>query len=284
MQIRLDKYLADMGFGTRSQVKQYIRKKQVLVNGRIPKGPEQKVNLTDAVSFQGKNISWQEYEYFMFYKPGGCVSAVKDNYHKTVLDYFPANRRKDLFPVGRLDIDTEGLLLITNDGALAHNLLAPGKHVPKTYFARVSGRVTEEDAQIFARGVDIGEKALTLPAKMKILPAEPGEKAPAFSAGRKILSEEPEVSAVELTITEGKFHQVKRMFEAVGKEVLYLKRISMGELKLDESLQPGEYRSLTQEELERLKASGTKEVFTTGQTSGFELDSLNTDTGSRENA
>ena len=234
MQIRLDKYLADMGVGTRSQVKQYIRKKQVLVNGSIPKGPEQKVNLTDAVSFQGKIISWQEYEYFMFYKPEGCVSAVKDNYHKTVLDYFPENRRKDLFPVGRLDIDTEGLLLITNDGALAHNLLAPGKHVPKTYFARVSGKVTREDAQIFARGVDIGEKAPTLPAKMKIL------------------SEELEVSVVELTITEGKFHQVKRMFEAVGKKVLYLKRISMGELKLDQSLQPGEYRSLTQEELERV--------------------------------
>lgn len=235
MQIRLDKYLADMGVGTRSQVKQYIRKKQVLVNGSLPKGPEQKVELTDAVSFQGQVISWQEHEYFMFYKPAGCVSAGKDNYHKTVLDYFPENKRKDLFPVGRLDIDTEGLLLITNDGDLSHRLLSPKKHVPKTYFARVSGRVTEEEVQKFARGLVIGEKKPTLPARLEILASD------------------PEVSLVELTITEGKFHQVKRMFEAVGKKVLYLKRIAMGDLRLDESLQTGEYRELTEEELEKLK-------------------------------
>mgnify|MGYP001040610630 CR=1 FL=1 len=234
MQIRLDKYLADMGIGTRSQVKQYIRKKQVFVNGNFPKGPEQKVGEEDIIFFQGKEISYQKYEYYLFYKPQGCVSAVTDQHHKTVLDYFPENRRKGLFPVGRLDIDTEGFLLITNDGGLAHNLLAPGKHVPKTYFAKVSGRVTEEEVQKFAKGVDIGEKGLTLPAKLNLL------------------SVEEELSQVELTITEGKFHQVKRMFQAVGKEVLYLKRISMGGLGLDESLMPGEYRAITEEELQKI--------------------------------
>ena len=235
MQIRLDKYLADMGVGTRSQVKQYIRKKQVLVNGSLPEGPNQKVELTDRVSFQGQEISWQKHEYFLFYKPAGCISAVRDNCHKTVLDYFPENRRKDLFPVGRLDIDTEGLLLITNDGALSHNLLAPKKHVPKTYVARVLGRVTEEDVQKFAQGMEIGEKNPTRPARLKILEWE------------------GEASLVELTITEGKFHQVKRMFEAVEKKVLYLKRIDMVELKLDETMQPGATRILTEEELEKLR-------------------------------
>lgn len=234
MQIRLDKYLADMGIGTRSQVKQYIRKGQVLVNGSLPAGPEQKVGKEDVISFQGKDIAYQKYEYFLFYKPQGCVSAVTDPHHKTVLDYFPENRRRGLFPVGRLDIDTEGLLLITDDGMLAHNLLSPGKHVPKTYFAKVSGRITEAEVQKFAKGVDIGEKELTLPAKLTILSAK------------------MECSQIELTITEGKFHQVKRMFQAVGKEVLYLKRISMGGLKLDESLKPGEYRTLTEEELQKI--------------------------------
>ena len=234
MHIRLYKFLADMGIGTRSQVKQYIRKKQVLVNGVFPKGPEQKVGEEDIISFQGKDIVYQKHEYFLFHKPKGCVSAVRDPQHKTVLDYFPENRRKGLFPVGRLDLDTEGFLLVTDDGALAHNLLAPGKHVPKTYFAKVSGRLTETEVQIFAKGVDIGEKELTLPARLKILSAE------------------TEGSQAELTITEGKFHQVKRMFAAVGTEVLYLKRISMGGLALDESLKPGEYRALTEEELQKI--------------------------------
>lgn len=236
MQIRLDKYLADMGIGTRSQVKQYIRKKQVLVNGMLPAGPEQKITPdTDTVSFQGQDILYTRYEYFLFYKPEGCVSAVKDNVHRTVLEYFPENRRKGLFPVGRLDLDTEGLMLITNDGTLAHNLLAPGKHVPKTYYAEVSGRVTEEDVKQFSQGIDIREARPTRPAELKLLPEN-----------------QPEISRITLTITEGKFHQVKRMFEAVGKKVLYLKRISMGSLELDGSLQPGDYRPLTQEELQKI--------------------------------
>ena len=170
MQLRLDKYLADMGIGTRTQVKQCIRKNQVLVNGLPPEGPQQKVTDSDMVTFQGSAISYQKYKYYMFHKPKGCVSAAADNRHKTVLDYFPEDSRKGLFPVGRLDLDTEGLLLITNDGALAHNLLSPAKHVPKTYYAEVDGTVTEEDKAQFAQGIDIGGEKQALPAKLEILP------------------------------------------------------------------------------------------------------------------
>lgn len=248
MQIRLDKYLADMGIGTRSQIKQYIRKNQVQVNGSFPKGPEQKVNPeAEIVTYMGNTVSYVTYEYYMFYKPQGCVSATKDHVHKTVLDYMNGTVRKDLFPVGRLDIDTEGLLLITNDGALSHNLLAPGKHVPKTYYARVSGRVTEEDIEVFHRGVDIGEGTVTMPAELEILSCKRIEQE------ENDYLQSPWASEVELTIMEGKFHQVKRMFEAIGKKVVYLKRISIGKLKLDETLKPGEYRALTEEELKMLK-------------------------------
>lgn len=236
MHLRLDKYLADMGIGTRTQVKQYIRKNQVLVNGLPPEGPQQKVTESDAIFFQGTPISYQKYKYYLFHKPKGCVSAATDNLHKTVLDYFPEPARKGLFPVGRLDIDTEGLLLITNDGALAHNLLSPAKHVPKTYYAEVAGTVTEEDRLQFAQGLAIGEEKQSLPAKLEILPPK-----------------SPEISRIYLTITEGKFHQVKRMFQAVGKQVLYLKRVSMGSLTLDGSLSPGEYRELTEKELQNLQ-------------------------------
>ncbi len=233
--MRLDKYLADMGIGTRSEVKQQIHKGQVCVNGALPTGPNQHVQPgADEILYQGKPVSYQEYEYIMLNKPQGCVSAVTDPQHQTVLDLIEKKNRKDLFPVGRLDRDTEGLLLITNDGRLCHNLLAPGKHVPKTYFARVSGNVTAEDITLFARGMDIGEERDTLPAKLQLL------------------SDDGTYSEITLTITEGKFHQVKRMFQAVGKEVLYLKRISMGSLKLDDSLRPGEYRQLTEEEIQLL--------------------------------
>lgn len=235
MQLRLDKYLADMGVGTRSEAKQYIRRKQVRVNDFLPAGPEQKVDPEkDQVVFQGKQLCYLEYEYFMLNKPKDCVSAVKDLHYKTVMDLITEKSRRDLFPVGRLDIDTEGLLLITNDGTLTHELLAPGKHVPKTYFARVEGRVTEEDVAKFAEGLEIGEKKPALPAELQIL-------------------SEGDMTEIQLTIIEGKFHQVKRMFEAVGKRVIYLKRISMGSLKLDDSLHPGQYRRLTETEINLLK-------------------------------
>lgn len=235
--IRLDKYLADMGIGTRSQVKTLLKKGQISVNGAAVREPELKISPgEDDVCYNGESVSYMEYEYYMLHKPAGCVSATEDKRHKTVLDYV-ASTRKDLFPVGRLDLDTEGLLLLTNDGELAHRLLSPKRHVPKTYYAKIDGFVTSEDCQSFAEGLDIGEEKPTRPAELRIL-----------SAG--------EVSEITVTITEGKFHQVKRMFAAVGKQVLYLKRLSMGSLILDESLAAGEYRKLTKEEIVKLKEQG----------------------------
>ncbi len=170
----------------------------------------------------------------MLNKPAGVVSATRDPKEPTVLDLILDKRRKDLFPVGRLDKDTEGLLLITNDGALSHSLLSPRKHVDKTYYAKVEGLVTEEHVRLFAQGVDLGEEKPALPAVLEI-------------------QEAGETSLVLVTLREGRYHQVKRMFQALGCEVRYLKRLSMGSLRLDESLKPGEYRKLTEEELENLK-------------------------------
>ena len=234
MNLRLDKYLADMGLGTRSEVKQAVRKGRVQVNGQTVREPEYKTETeTDQVWFNGQPAAYREYEYYMLNKPAGVISASEDPRERCVVDLIESRKRKDLFPVGRLDKDTEGLLLITNDGGLAHRLLSPKKHVDKVYYARVQGRVTQEDAELFRRGVDIGEKKQTLPAELRIL-----------NAG--------EISEIELTIREGKFHQVKRMFHAAGKEVLYLKRLQMGPLRLDESLKPGEYRTLNTQELDIL--------------------------------
>ncbi len=234
MKLRLDKYLADMGLGTRSEVKQAVRKGRVQVNGQTVREPEYKTDTeTDQVWFDGQPAAYREYEYYMLNKPAGVISASEDPRERCVVDLIESRKRKDLFPVGRLDKDTEGLLLITNDGGLAHRLLSPKKHVDKVYYARVQGRVTQEDAELFRRGVDIGEKRQTLPAELRIL-----------NAG--------EISEIELTIREGKFHQVKRMFHAAGKEVLYLKRLQMGPLRLDESLKPGEYRTLNTQELDIL--------------------------------
>lgn len=233
--IRLDKYLADMGIGTRSEVKNIIRKKQISVNGIPISKPETKVDITkDTVCYQGKPVAYEPYVYYMLNKPCGCVSAVKDNLYPTVLSFIENPKGYDLFPVGRLDLDTEGLLLITNDGTLAHELLSPKKHVTKTYFAKVQGRVTTEDVKRFSLGLDIGEEKPTLPATL-------------------VIEKSDGISEIRVSITEGKYHQVKRMFEAVGKQVLFLKRLSMGTLQLDETLTPGSYRALTTEELSALK-------------------------------
>lgn len=235
MALRLDKYLTEIGVGTRSEVKKLIKAKQIAVNGEIATKPEIKVDeQTDEIRLRGEKLHYAAFEYYVFHKPAGCVSATEDAVHRTVMDYLTDTVRNDLFPVGRLDIDTEGLLLITNDGVLAHELLSPVKHVAKTYYAKVNGRVTKEDVNLFENGVDIGEDKLTKPAKLVIL-------------------KEDDVSEIELTITEGKFHQVKRMFEAVGKKVIYLKRLSMGSLTLPDNLRPGEYRALSEEELSDLR-------------------------------
>ena len=231
--MRLDKYLTQAGIGTRSQVKEYIRKGLVTVDGIPEKQSDRKIDESvQEICFQGKRITFEKMVYYMLNKPAGCVSATTDNRDKTVIDLLAAEGRKDLFPVGRLDKDTEGLLLITNDGALAHRLLSPKKHVPKKYLAHLSGDVSDAQKEILENGVDIGEEKRTLPA---VFEWKDREKKEAF-----------------LTITEGKFHQVKRMFEAVENQVLFLKRLSMGSLVLDEALQPGEYRPLRKEELEEL--------------------------------
>ena len=232
--IRLDKFLADMGVGTRAEVKKYIRQGRVTVDEVVAKSPEMKVDTSvQTVCYDGAPIQYETYVYYMLNKPAGVISATRDANEKTVIDLIDDKKRKDLFPVGRLDKDTEGLLLITNNGELAHNLLSPKKHVDKVYYARIEGVVTEEDQKAFLEGVSIGEGEITRPAKLEIL-------------------ESDAISEIKLTIQEGKFHQVKRMFEAVGKKVIYLKRLSMGQLELDEQLALGEYRLLTQEEIELL--------------------------------
>lgn len=241
MRVRLDKYLADMGVGTRSQVKKEIRNGNVTVNDCIAGSPEMKVNTaSDRVICQGKPVAYKRYEYYMMNKPAGVVSATRDSREKTVLDLIREEKRSDLFPAGRLDKDTEGLLLITNDGETAHRLLSPKRHVDKVYFVRVRGCVTEADAAYFREGADIGDKNPTLPADLQIK-----------TSG--------EISEVILTIREGRFHQVKRMFQSVGKDVIYLKRLQMGTLILDESLKPGEYRNLTEEEVNRLCSQEKKQ-------------------------
>lgn len=232
--LRLDKYMADLQVGTRSEVKNLIRKGRVTVDGSICKEPDRKITLgVQEVMLDQVKLEYASYEYYMLNKPQGVVSASSDKFTETVVDLIDTAVRKDLFPVGRLDKDTEGLLLITNDGDLAHRLLSPKKHVDKVYYAKIAGRVTKDDVQAFAQGLVVDEELTALPANLEIL-----------SSG--------DISEIHVVLHEGKFHQVKRMFEAVGKEVIYLKRIAMGSLTLDESLQVGEYRSLTKEELKKL--------------------------------
>ena len=228
---RLDKFLCDKKIGTRSQVKSLIQKGLVTVNGEIVKKADVKVSDEDIVYCQGEQLSSEEFGYFMLNKPAGLISATEDASCQTVLDLFKDEPYKNLYPVGRLDKDTEGLLLITNDGPLGHQLLSPKKHVPKTYYANLAHALSQTDIEALENGVDIGEKNLTLPAQVEVL----GE------------------TSVHITITEGKFHQVKRMLEAVENKVVYLKRVSMGSLILDETLKLGEYRRLTEEELAGLK-------------------------------
>ncbi len=234
--IRLDKFLADSGEGTRTQVKEKIKKGRVTVNGVTVKKSDIKVDdAKDEVAIDGKKLIHAEFEYFMLNKPKGVVSATTDERDKTVVELITEAKRRDLFPVGRLDKDTEGLLIITNDGPLANTLLAPGKHVDKIYEAKIAGVVTVDTVGAFKEGVDIGDERLTAPAELEILRVDKEE------------------SYIRITITEGRYHQIKRMFKAVNMEVIYLKRISMGPLKLDEGLLCGEYRKLTEAEIKLLK-------------------------------
>lgn len=254
MLIRLDKFLADAGQGTRSTVKALARQGMVKVNDVVVKKTDIKVDTgKDVVTVNGKCLQYAEYEYYMLNKPAGVVSATTDSRDKTVIELIKEDKRRDLFPVGRLDKDTEGLLIITNDGVLANRLLSPGKHVDKKYYARVEGRVTGDIICMFKEGLDIGDEKLTAPALLEIKDVYPcgnNSKAgmPCDASGY--------ISEVEITITEGRYHQVKRMFEAVGMKVIYLKRLSMGSLSLDDELECGSYRKLTDKELELLKRDG----------------------------
>ena len=233
--MRLDKYLVEMNKGSRTQIKDAAKKGRIQVNGVPEKKTERKIDPeTDEVTFDGQTVSYRAMEYIMFYKPQGVISATEDKRHRTVIDLLSGENRSDLFPVGRLDIDTEGLLLLTNDGDLTHRLLAPGKHVDKVYFARIEGKLPETAVEQMAAGLTLTDGTPVMPGKLEILKQ--------WEKGAEIL----------LTIQEGKFHQVKRMFEALGCQVVFLKRLSMGSLKLDPELKPGEYRPLTEEELELL--------------------------------
>lgn len=238
--MRLDKYLCDAGMGTRSGVKELIRKGQVKVNGEICKRADEKIEeMTADVDCNGQKIVYKPFAYILFYKPQGLISATEDKREETVLDYLKTvwekkeNRPfpKGLFPVGRLDKDTEGLLLVSNDGALAHTLLSPKKHVVKTYEVTPERALYAEEILALECGVDIGDEKLTMPARVNVL----------------------KDGKLHLSIMEGRFHQVKRMLAAVDNKVLHLKRLRMGNLYLDENMKPGEYRLLTADETEALK-------------------------------
>ena len=229
---RIDKLVASTGLYTRSEVKKLIRAGLVLVDGMAVRSGEEKVDPeTVEISAEGQVLTWRRYTWLMMNKPAGLLSATEDNRQKTVLDLLPQElQRQNLFPVGRLDKDTEGLLLLTNDGAAAHELLSPKKHVDKVYFTRTAGRLTEEDCRMFREGIRLDDGLECLPAELEILSA--GEESEAY-----------------VTLREGKFHQVKRMLAYCGKPVVYLKRFRMGNLTLDESLEKGKYRFLTDSEV-----------------------------------
>jgi 16S rRNA pseudouridine516 synthase len=243
--MRLDKFLGTYDIGTRKQIKEYLKNGRCTVNGEVITKPEVHVDENkDIIAFDGRVLSYSKYHYFMLYKPAGVVSATTDGRNETVIDLLAEENVKGLSPAGRLDIDTEGLLLLTDDGVLIHRLLSPRKHVDKVYEVHMEHELSEADIKKLEEGVDIGDKNddgskdLTLPARVEVREKD--------DEGRPV---------IHLIIHEGRFHQVKRMLEAVGNNVLFLKRLSMGPLKLDASLQPGEYRELTEDELKDLGVS-----------------------------
>lgn len=230
---RIDKILSNMGHGTRKEVKELIKSGLVEIDGVVAKDPGQQVEPeVQEIKLGGNRLLYRDYIYVMMNKPQGVISATEDPRERTVIDLLTDEIKAfKPFPVGRLDKDTEGLLLLTNDGQLSHSLLSPRKHVPKTYLAKVRGGVGEEDVKAFAEGIVLDDGYRTMPSQLELL-------------------ERGSISLVKVTIYEGKYHQVKRMFKAVDKEVIYLKRLSMGELILDESLKTGEFRELTKREME----------------------------------
>ena len=238
--MRLDKFLVACAVGSRTEVKNFLKAGRVTVNGKKEKSAKSQINEeTDEIRFDGQKLDYEEFVYYMMNKPQGVISATEDPKHKTVLDLLDDYARaKEVFPVGRLDIDTHGLLLLTNDGKLAHALLSPKRHVDKTYLARINGVMTDVDVETFAQGVPLKDFTCQ-PAKLELVSVDT----------------EKEESLIRVTIAEGKFHQVKRMVAYCGKEVVDLQRLTMGTLTLDEDLKRGEWRRLTKEELEGLLES-----------------------------
>ena len=238
--MRLDKYLVACSIGSRTEVKNFLKDGRVTVNGKKEKSAKLHINEeTDEIRFDGQKLDYEEFVYYMMNKPQGVISATEDPKHKTVLDLLDDYARaKEVFPVGRLDIDTHGLLLLTNDGKLAHALLSPKRHVDKTYLAQVKGIMTDEDIETFAQGIPLKDFTCQ-PAKLELVS----------------IDREKDQSLVRVTIAEGKFHQVKRMVAYCGKEVVDLQRLTMGTLTLDEDLKRGEWRRLSKEELEGLLES-----------------------------
>ena len=238
--MRLDKYLVACAVGSRTEVKNFLKTGRVTVNGKKEKSAKLQINEdTDEICFDGEKLDYEEFVYYMMNKPQGVISATEDPKHKTVLDLMDDYAcAKEVFPVGRLDIDTHGLLLLTNDGKLAHALLSPKRHVDKTYMAQVKGIMTDEDIETFAKGIPLKDFTCQ-PAKLELVSIDTEENK----------------SLVRVTIAEGKFHQVKRMVAYCGKEVVDLQRVTMGTLTLDEELKRGEWRRLSKEELEGLLES-----------------------------
>lgn len=232
--MRLDKFFSSQNLASRKEIKGLIKNGLITVNGSVKLKADQKIDTEkDEICFQGKRISYKQYIYIMLNKPEGVVSATNDREHQTVLDLVPPELyRPGLFPAGRLDKDTTGFLLLTDDGEMAHRILAPKSHIEKTYEARIRGSITEEEIAVFAEGVTLKDGFTCLPARMRIL-------------------EEGEEPLVEIVLWEGKYHQIKRMIAAVGGRVLELKRVKMGGLRLDENLLPGECREILHKDVER---------------------------------
>lgn len=245
--MRLDKLVAELTGMTRSQARDVIVKGRVCVNGEVKKTTAEQVKEdSDVLTLDGKELTFQKFVYYMLNKPAGTVSATQDKEAKTVLSLLSAEdrKRRNLFPVGRLDKDTEGLLLLTDDGMLSHQLISPKKHADKLYFAKLLREITEEDIKVFASGMKVDEDLTAMPAVLRRL------------SDTELAGFLPDGGfAAAVTLQEGKFHQVKRMFAATGNEVLYLKRMAMGGVYLDETLAPGDYRALTEEELRMLQDS-----------------------------
>lgn len=232
--MRLDKYLTDCGIDSRSNCKKYIRQGRVTVNDCVEKNEARHVSDADNICFDNTPVVLKSGLYLMFYKPSGCVCALRDAMHQTVIDYFPDDYKKRLLIAGRLDKDTEGILFLTDDGAFIHHLMSPKKHVDKTYYFEAEGRLDPQAVEIATKGMDIGDDTPLKPAKLEIL------------------TNDTVRSSGILTICEGRYHQVKRMVHLLGAEVVRLKRLAIGSISLDEALEPGQFRALTDSELEAL--------------------------------